>query len=742
MSKIAAAFLCLCALSAVSSTALAAQASNEPILVVDFKESCKSSYNWQSSSHVVYHLCTYWQGPMGGTPSDQLYKRRRSVKGLKPGEKLQFYCSISSGSASDSSGCTSEMVSIGDGRIRTTARNKTKTKTFEPRIDRALPPSAYPSAEIIRTNNGAVLHIMGIEGAGDGDLGYFQGVWSANAEMTKEQRANYLVFRLSEAELDKWENLNQSQSGGAPGSGKGESWEYSITVTAKVPDLGEAMAEVKDYEQWTPKGNLKDATKPGNTICITLHSHKAGNPKAASDQKFRFTAELVDVSSEPGTCMNWPKNASGGTDLRFLQESNSDWNVESETKASTRDLVDRADLIISCFDFGAWGRIKITAKDKEGKVVSVSFQGRSNPGPIRIPQDENDNHIADAWENENKFGGDASADEDNLPEGNGFAGDGLTAYEEYRGFAAKGVHVQGDPLHKDLFICDESRGIATKGLEMFKSLSGIHTHLLDREELGPDRVVNRNHGDEPHAVDQHGVLIQRGGNSSPMAIATTQGDGTDAPIGPPKCTDHVQLPGSAPGSSASAHEIAEYDADVAHEIFHSVGVQHHGAFIVPVFWGWLENANKPGTWTLWEYGVTGDPDAASNSLSGKGMPIKVIREADGTELKHGDPMPSGSEYRKSLGGYLLLIMGKGSEGSGDETCVMRYADRQAYFSEKDDLLRIIPDPSRWVARTTLCTGKTGKTTNSRKNKPEPRCGDATLGNCRKQIVVNDRATPK
>src|ERR1035437_5843822 len=123
-----------------------------------------------------------------------------------------------------------------------------------------------------------------------------------------------------------------------------------------------------------------------------------------------------------------------------------------------------------------------------------------------IPEDDNKNKIADYWEDFVKMKDkDAKEDVDNFPEKQNGNGDGLTLFEEYRGFnqvgeltekkdamIVDGKHVRTDPDYKDAFICDETK------LDLFMKHYGNHNaakfnwHIVDKDEiiLGDAAVIN------------------------------------------------------------------------------------------------------------------------------------------------------------------------------------------------------------------------------------------------------------
>src|SRR5207253_1472409 len=120
-------------------------------------------------------------------------------------------------------------------------------------------------------------------------------------------------------------------------------------------------------------------------------------------------------------------------------------------------------------------------------------------------------HIAEAWLNDSGLTGNDSDDDENEPVGDGNKGDGLTLYEEYRGFHENGRHMQSDPKKKDYFLLNLIGADAEPGVWLFAELSGLEVHKdLQRDELADDRLINANTDQGAHSVGQHGVIMKTG----------------------------------------------------------------------------------------------------------------------------------------------------------------------------------------------------------------------------------------
>ena len=515
---------------------------------------------------------------------------------------------------------------------------------------------------------------------------------------------------------------------------------YTLAYNCTPADLDAEIIPAGDYEKWLPAPSLTEGAV-GNTLAFTLKlvDRKTGQaPKAVTAT---FDIQLLETSQEPGSCLNSSWQATT-PDFRIAKEASPDLATvagDGQT-AQSKPGLQSCPLVLNCYDGAAYSRIKVIAHLSDGQTIVAHRQGQSSQSEVSLPYDENQNRVADAWEVANGVMGQAlGVDNDAQPAGNGTPGDGLTHHEEYRGLLENGKYIRTDPRQKDLFIGNTVGAEIKPGIALFEQLTELKVHSeLTAAELGEARIINRNKGGHtPHVVDQHGVRIVRGpDNSSMEAVGAT----ANSDPGSPKTCEHIKIYKDIPtrSSPGGAQGLQRFHALVAHEICHAVAINHHGALLLPVLWTWIKDASTPDTWILYEFDLDGDPDARTHRATGQGRIIRVIREADGSELQRGGKMPPSSEYNKTLGGHMLLVLGKQSEGSGNESCIIRYDDRQAYLSDKDPALRIIPDYTRNVPADGLCDSPKGTGVNSPHNQPESRYGDAAVGNCKGQILVNDR----
>lgn len=510
----------------------------------------------------------------------------------------------------------------------------------------------------------------------------------------------------------------------------------------KEEDLPELWVEPQDeFDNWVPVGNLKDPEQPGNTITVKAWVREPETPKGQPPKKHkaRIQFSLPEVSQEPGVCMNWPPASSVkiGDGLRILEEENrGTLEVKASVYAQTPGLVEKTQVVLSVFDYGAWGRLKVTAQDDQGHDLTVRVRGKEG-SELKIPVDDNDNHIADAWEKAKGVSGKpADADDETGPEGNHHDGDGLTLYEEYRGFAVKGQHFSSNPLRKDLFICDNTDAkVAGPGIKLFEKASQINVHEVNYKEIGSSsRIINANHAQAPHAVDQHGLLIEDGPKgASPQQVPVSN----DAPFGSPKHTLFVQLP------VGPKYKSGDPLVDVAHEIGHAVGLQHHGDDALrPVLWTWRSDSD--GNWRMYEQNL--NLNVNPPAVTGNARPIEVFyepKEGESTPrpLKHGDGLPVvGFDWSAQHQGWMLQAYTQNGEWAGDVECFMRYQDKQAFLRTPDDGKRYLVDHSQDRARIKFCTSTVANFTNLKAHNPFSRGGEVVLedrGNCISRIKISD-----
>lgn len=210
-------------------------------------------------------------------------------------------------------------------------------------------------------------------------------------------------------------------------------------------------------------------------------------------QAFRLT--LYDVSAEPGVCCN-SQDDSKDPDLQFAADGG--WTVEEQGRqwvATSHQGGSQASIEVNCRDWGAWGKLRGEAKI-EGKWEPAKVAGGLDF--VRIPYDDDDDHIADSWQSMYEVGGKAAKDDSGKqPTDQSNDGDGMSVYECYRGFevlVGQGKeHVYIDPRQKVLFFLDDSGYFDP---DIWEHASGIKAYALTsgmcKQKGKPEaaRVVN------------------------------------------------------------------------------------------------------------------------------------------------------------------------------------------------------------------------------------------------------------
>ena len=288
--------------------------------------------------------------------------------------------------------------------------------------------------------------------------------------------------------------------------------------------------------------------------------------------KFRFT--LFDVTREKGWAVNAGDREDDALDLRFVEddenflapkESDDGWVLEANR------TLEEATIRIEADDYGAWGRLRCEVNTGGWWFPCVSMAGKRY---ITIPYDEDQNKIADFWEEQKGISGDATADADKTPEGRE-SGDGFSNYEEYRGFQIQGLWRDTEPTEKDLFVHNASnREEITSSVREFETKSSLTVHEINEDELDrASRIVNFNRGiNQAVSRDQKGqagviVVVQElddicGKAASDPSIEESL---SWSPIGGPNVTQLVLVDPSC-----------LYGTTTVHELGHAVNLWHPG----------------------------------------------------------------------------------------------------------------------------------------------------------------------
>ncbi len=510
----------------------------------------------------------------------------------------------------------------------------------------------------------------------------------------------------------------------------------SYQVQSGMPPAAPSVVLIPkgDYKKWLPRAKGPDT--PGNTITfdVELRDPEGGKAKEKTAQ---FEIELLETSSHPGSTMNSPWTGVA-PDLKILKANNpklAEVSPDGQTAKTAKGLKS-ATITISSFDGAAMGKLTVLARiDGEDTVLTAQLD--SYLTEVSIPYDSDGNTIADAWEEANDvMGKPLDTDEDAEPPGDRNNGDGLTTWEEYRGFLEDGRYIRTDPKKKDLFICDQIGGRSKKGINLFAALTKLDVHHnLTVDELNYTRIINRNRSkDAPHVVDQHGLLIEKFTYKDQDYIgwATGRGPGT------PKSVDRIILAHNISdkvtiniGKSIGVTKTYDYYAPtVAHELLHACNVWHHGRSDKTVYW---KSKTVDGKKELFEY-----DNKADCNKPGEGRLITAFWGEDVTLIY-------GADLRMWEKPFPIYKGHQWGQHSGNDDCVMRYDSSDAFegmFKIKDsDGQFCLIKTSREPVGQGLCTSPDGTGVNEIGRNPKPRYGraweDGGRGACADKICVND-----
>jgi hypothetical protein len=520
-------------------------------------------------------------------------------------------------------------------------------------------------------------------------LAFLHGTWDARKNGFTDSR------HFSFPHRPKTESINQGAEGDDSWIQSTRSKEAMVEVNYTLnfgegPENEAVIIQPDSYASWVPEAG-EDEEQPGNKIVVTARVHQKDKPDEPSRKKARFKFKLVDVSKEKGVCLNWPGKSrlKGGHDLKIDMADNLALEVapDGQSAESKKGLSDSA-ITITSYDWGAYGKLQVTAVYDDGKEESAHLEGDKSRYALTIPKDDNRNHIADFWEESKSLGGNSNADgdEDSVPAGDNTPGDGLSLYEEYRGFRIQGGHVRTNPALKDLFIRDSSE--LGKG-RFAESL--LTTWLVDEDEFGWEegetnpRVINFNRGFATRGPQHLLFLMNKKLDGGDLGFA-------DGGPGPPKNVFIVWIDVAC--CKKFKDELA---CTIAHELAHGCNVWHHGDDYEISQW---KDLLPDGTWSSWH------SDGES----------KGVAAAGGTE-------------------------------SGVEQCIMRYDMQNLYETPTGPILWQAPSGGSLrrgasylpiePPGTIFCVQSVGTGVNAPDRPGGAKAGNASVGKCLMQFHVND-----
>lgn len=211
--------------------------------------------------------------------------------------------------------------------------------------------------------------------------------------------------------------------------------------------------------------------------------------------------DLYDISTEKGRYLNDKEQINNLEPDLFFEPSLCPGYEIIQASSAANWFIARGNgssplqVIVKCRDYGAFAKLKarVTIEGRTYNATADVFGSH-----INIPCDNDNDHIADKWEQDNNVSGlPPDWDEENNPAGQRTTGDGMTLYEEYRGFFellpdGTPQHVRLDPNMKEIFAIDDDFMLSTYSWE---HASGIPVYRVNEAFVygtlcGGDMSVN------------------------------------------------------------------------------------------------------------------------------------------------------------------------------------------------------------------------------------------------------------
>lgn len=291
----------------------------------------------------------------------------------------------------------------------------------------------------------------------------------------------------------------------------------SFTVSYNPGDWEAVILPIP--KEWMPvAGN--DQNTPGITLDVQVQLRRKGEKVPTTEMTATWEVEL-ESSQEPGLCMNHPlKNADKENDLRLV--TTDAFYADDDLRGSSQESTSELAITLECYDYGAFGKLRIRAKTDSGVTLQAYVEEQPGQTYLTIPEDKDENHVADQWQEDNELASGLPADWDKSPEPKDQKepGDGISLYEKYRGFILQDVHERLDPNQKHVFIHDPDGWVqetirdADSGSNI-EAASQCRIRFVDAESWtgsgaagSGKRMVNFNYSKDSHATDQHALDVK------------------------------------------------------------------------------------------------------------------------------------------------------------------------------------------------------------------------------------------
>lgn len=338
----------------------------------------------------------------------------------------------------------------------------------------------------------------------------------------------------------------------------------------------------ENYDSWLPEPGKNELTT-GNSMKISMKLNgKNGRPPTLKVKTFEL--RLSNTSAEPGITLNAPLvPLTTFPDLRFLPEANVLIGENFQFASVKCNNGTTGEATIGSFDGGGYTTLTVTAVLSDNSRIEGHLLISGGQTEIPVPKRSPNSNIGIAWLTAHNNPGDS--DDDESSPGNGNDGDGLSAYEEYRGVLSQGAFHRLDPRKKELGIAGKRAELTefSGGFSLFESATGFSVIRFDEQEIGADRRLNKNAA-TAHIYDQYALKLKK--ESIP------EGDPAKAYGGPgiPKVVTKLAVymasidqyfqdwerEARAQNTQLPWSKKELINVIVAHELSHGVNARHHG----------------------------------------------------------------------------------------------------------------------------------------------------------------------
>jgi hypothetical protein len=489
--------------------------------------------------------------------------------------------------------------------------------------------------------------------------------------------------------------------------GKVMTWEWNFVRTRDA----ELIVTPQNYDSWMPEPPVNDS-KYGNILPVKLKVQSRSGGKADEKVSY-FKLSLTSTSKQPGITLNMPLDkADEEPDLRFMKRDDLTLldAMGQSAKLACKDGETGYTGIFS-FDGGGWTTLNVEAVLNDSTRVRGQLIKSGGEYDIMVPKREASSKIASVWLKQYSKMDDLSDDE--VLTGNTNKGDGLTAYEEYRGVISKRQFKRLDPSKMDLGVemkKDEAPLFAA-GISLFEQATEIKIVPLYEGELTPEKMLNKNHA-FAHITDQHAMRLRNkilpdgtGGENQPPEVKNKTPKNSSAVVIDIAQNKRIYRSNDTAARKAGMKlpysEAELINNTVAHELGHGVHLDHHGK---------------------------SSPASGLTLRAGDTSSFQII-DTYGKEIH----IKTGEIF--TIAG---LVGVKGCEESGDLNCIMAYTSLYQWVrymgtnNRNRTVYRAIP---LLKVGKSLCNSAAGTGINAGNGF----FGDANAasGNCRSQIIVKD-----